>query len=75
MKIDIPVKKYPDGSFWLQLSNGLGTKGFIFRADSINKDKKRPQDYDTHHCDQASATGSVKCRAKSYFITDKLLNK
>ena len=73
--IEIPIKKFSDGLYWLLLSSGLETKGFIFRADSIEKDKKRLVDYDNHHCDQASATGSVKCRAKSYFIMDKVLQK
>lgn len=73
MNIEIPIKKYPDNTYWLLLGRGLETKGITFRADTIIRDSKRPPDYDTHHCDQASATGSVKCRPKSYFIMDKIL--
>jgi hypothetical protein len=73
MNIEIPIKKYPDDSYWLMLSMGLESKGLIFRAVRIDKDNKRPPDYDTHHCDQASATSSVKCRPKSYFIMDKII--
>ncbi len=73
--IKIPIKEFPDGSYWLLIGAGLETDSIIFRANKIIKNKNRPQDYDTHHCDQASAKGSIKCKPKSYFITDKLLSQ
>ncbi|MBI3051868.1 hypothetical protein HYY74_05420 [Candidatus Woesearchaeota archaeon] len=71
--IPIPVKTFPDGSNWLILSDMLG-KRVIIRAHEIDL-KQNVQDYDAHHCPEAHAKSSVKCRPKGDIdITDKIQN-
>ncbi|MBI2124710.1 hypothetical protein HYT92_02860 [Candidatus Pacearchaeota archaeon] len=69
--IQIPVKTYPDGKKWLNLDAVLG-KRVILRAHEIDL-KQDVEDYDKHHCPEAHAKGSIKCMAKAYEITDKII--
>lgn len=69
--IQVPVKTFPDGQKWLDLDSVLGRR-VVLRAHEINL-KKNVQDYDSHHCPEAHAKGSVKCKSKVYEITDKIL--
>lgn len=68
--IHIPVKVFPDGEQWLMLDSILG-KRVVMRAHEINL--KQAIDYDTHHCPEAHARGSVKCRAKSWDISERIV--
>lgn len=47
---------------WLVL-NKLGNKGLL-RAVRIDKRKRQVLDWDGHHCDEASADGSIRYRPK-----------
>jgi len=74
MNISIPTKNFGKDENWLLLDVVLG-KRVIFRADEINKCKKRPVDFDGHECDEASARSSVKCKGRDVLITNKIFNK
>lgn len=69
--VKIPIKFFSDGEPWLLLESVLG-KRVIFRAHQIQM-KGRVQDFDPHHCDEAHARDSVKCKAKSWDISDKIM--
>lgn len=68
--VKVPVKIFPDGEKWLLLDSVLGKK-VILRAHEIDI-KKNVQDYDDHHGPEAHAKESVKCKSKSYDISDKI---
>ena len=70
--IQIPVKTTPDGEKWLDLESVLGRR-VIVRAHEIDL-KKNVLDYDGHHVLEAHAKRSVRCKAKGFEITDKILN-
>ncbi|MBI2142271.1 hypothetical protein HYU15_02145 [Candidatus Woesearchaeota archaeon] len=55
--VSIPVKRVNDEK-WLILSH-ISSKGLV-RAVRIDKRKKQVLDWDGHHCDEASASGSVR---------------
>ena len=69
--IQIPVKTFPDGQKWLDLESVLGRR-VILRAHEIDL-KKNVEDYDKHHCPEAHAKRSVKCKSKTFSINDKIL--
>ena len=70
--VKIPIKEFPDGQVWLLLDTVLG-KRVILRAHDISV-KKNVMDYDTHHCPEAHAAGSVKCRAKAWDISKDIVS-
>jgi len=74
MNISIPMKSFGKDEEWLLLSKVLG-KRIIFRADVINKKNKQIVDFDGHHCNEASAITSVKCKGRDIFITNEILKK
>lgn len=57
-----------DSDGWIGLKQ-LGSK-IVFRAVSIDKDKKRFSEPSGHKVDQAVAEGSVKVRPKLYDISN-----
>ncbi len=63
--ITIPTKTFPDGEVWLLLEPILG-KRVVLRAHEI--DVKNAVDYDSHHCPEAHAKGSVKCKSKIWAV-------
>lgn len=68
--IKVPIKIFDDGEKWLLLDNILG-KRVVLRAHEIDI-KENIEDYDKHHCPEAHAKGSVKCKAKTFDISDKI---
>ena len=68
--IKIPVKVFPDGEKWFLLDSVLG-KRVILRAHEIDL-KQNVHDYDSHRCPEAHAKESVKCKSKSWDISDKI---
>ncbi len=59
--VPVPVKRV-NGDDWLILST-LSKKGFL-RAVKIDKRKKPVHDWDGHHCDEATAEGSIRYNPK-----------
>ena len=64
--VNIPTAEI-DGETWLILKNI--NKKIIFRADSIEKNKKRVVEPSNHRMDEAVAEGSVKCRPRNWDIS------
>lgn len=71
MSISVPTKEFSKDEEWLLLSKVLG-KRIIFRADVINIKNKHVVDFDDHHCNEATAITSVKCKGRNIFITNKI---
>ncbi|MBI2523493.1 hypothetical protein HYW19_03815 [Candidatus Woesearchaeota archaeon] len=69
--LKVPIKYFQDGEPWLLLDSVL-SKRVIFRAHEIDI-KGSVKDFDPHHCMEAHARGSVKCKAKSWDISDKIV--
>jgi len=63
MMIELPTAEI-EGETWILLKHI--DKTWIFRADGIDKRKKRRQERDGHHYDEAHAEGSVKCKPRSW---------
>ena len=70
--IKVPVKTFPDGEKWLLLDSALG-KRVALRAHEITL-KQNVQDYDGHHGPEVNAKESVKCKARSWDISNKVIS-
>jgi hypothetical protein len=70
--VKVPIKTFSDGETWLLLEPILG-KRVVMRAHHIDI-KNNVEDYDSHHGPEAHAKESVKCKAKSWDISDKIVN-
>ena len=70
--VEIPINIFK-GQSWLLLSSVLGRRVDIM-AHRIDKVRK-VEDFDSHTVDGTTAKDSVKCKAKSIDIHDKILEK
>jgi len=70
--IKIPVKIFPDGEHWLLLEPVLGRR-VVLRAHEIQVKQNIP-DYDSHHGPEVHAKGSVKCKARTWNISDSIVS-
>lgn len=64
--VEIPTTDI-EGETWLLLKQI--DEVWIFRAAGIEKRKKRAVEPSGHHCDEAHAEGSVKCRPRSWDLS------